>query len=97
MMTLRYDCDVALDLLADHVRSRIEERAKAKQAAKPTHNPAKACIPDPKLKNKTYNILETFQEKIWKTKLKKKFQEKKIREEKFRSKNVRSNLRDKRF
>ena len=32
MMTLRYDCDVALDLLADHVRSRIEERAKAKQA-----------------------------------------------------------------
>ena len=78
MMTLRYDCDVALDLLADHVRSRIEERAKAKQAAKPTHNPAKACIPDPKLKNKTYNILENFKRKIGKQNLRKNFKRKKF-------------------
>ena len=78
MMTLRYDCDVALDLLADHVRSRIEERAKAKQAAKPTHNPAKACIPDPKLKNKTYNILENFKRKFGKQNLRKNFKRKKF-------------------
>ena len=77
MTTLRYDCDVALDLLADHVRSRIEERAKAKQAAKPTHNPAKACIPDPKLKNKTYNILENFKRKFGKQNLRKNFKRKK--------------------
>ena len=78
MTTLRYDCDVALDLLADHVRSRIEERAKAKQAAKPTHNPAKACIPDPKLKNKTYNILENFKRKFGKQNLRKNFKRKKF-------------------
>ena len=78
MMTLRYDCDVALDLLADHVRSRIEERAKAKQAAKPTPNPAKARIPDPKLKNKTYNILENFKRKFGKQNLRKNFKRKKF-------------------
>ena len=81
MMALRYDGDVALDLLADQVRSRNwRTRAKAKQAAKPTPNPAKARIPDPKLKNKTYNILENFQEKIWKTKLKNKISREKNRE-----------------
>ena len=66
----------------------MEERAKAKQAAKPTPNPAKARIPDPKLKNKTYNILENFQEKIWKTKLKNKIS----REKKFGNKNLEAKI-----